>query len=272
MTEQPLDLWDHTHQRGKPLELPRRDILGVKVADLSLEEALNFVHSRIVLKLFTPVTFLNAHNGNVAQRDSTFANALNSFTVIPDGVGVDIAAKILHGEKFKDNLNGTDFIPSVLRTSPHPLKIALYGARPGIAKKAVDAFSEIDDRHVYRVAGHGFVGRVKQVAMLEKLAKWKPDIVLVAKGVPAQELWIKDNLTAEHCILAFGVGALFDFSAGNVSRAPEWMRAARIEWLFRLIQEPGRMWRRYILGNPLFLIHVMKQKMGWSPRSIRIHD
>lgn len=272
MTEQPLDLWEGSHSIGKPIELPMRDILGVNVADLTLDDALNFAHGRLVLKLFTPITFLNAHNGNIAHRNGKFAKALAGFQVFPDGVGVDIAASILYGSKFKDNLNGTDFIPALLRSSPHPLKIALYGARPGIAKKAADAFANIDNRHVYRVAGHGFIGQVKQNAMLEKLLKWRPDVILVAKGVPAQEFWIENNLTEQHCTLAFGVGALFDFSAGNVSRAPAWMRTMRIEWIFRLAQEPGRMWRRYILGNPLFLMRVVKQKMGWSPRSSKFHD
>lgn len=272
MTEQPLDLWERDSPKGRPLDLPMRNILGVNVADFSLDEALQFVHGRLVLKLFTPITFLNAHNGNMAQRDSRFADILTNFTVLSDGIGVDIASKFLYGETFKDNLNGTDFIPALLRSATHPLKIALYGAKPGIAKKAADAFANIDDRHIYRVAGHGFIGQVKQDAMLEKLLKWKPDLVLVAKGVPSQEFWIKNNLSAEHCTLAFGVGALFDFSAGRVSRAPTWMRTARVEWLFRLVQEPGRMWRRYILGNPLFLLHVLKQKMGWSPRSSSNHD
>ena len=249
-----------------------RRILGVPVANLSLDEALQFVHNRLALKQFTAFTFLNAHNGNIAQRDSNFARALDGFTVLPDGIGVDIAAKVLYGDKFQANLNGTDFIPALLRSSPHPLKIALYGAEPGIGKKAAEAFNQMDDRHVYRVAGHGYIDQEKQQAMLDSLAKWKPDIVLVAKGVPSQELWINENLTGEHCVVAFGVGALFDFAADNVSRAPQWMRTARIEWLFRLIQEPKRMWRRYILGNPLFLIHVIKQKMGWSPGSLKIHE
>lgn len=272
MTEQPLNLWERDISKGRSLDLPMRRVLGVHVADLSLDEALQFAYGRLLLKQFTAITFLNAHNGNITQRDSNFARVLNDFTVLPDGVGVDIAAKVLYGEKFKDNLNGTDFIPALLRSSPQPLKIALYGAKPGIAKKAAENFAQIDDRHVYRVAGHGFIGLVEQNAMLDELSKWQPDIVLVAKGVPAQELWINDNLTAKHCILAFGVGALFDFTADNVSRAPKWMRTARIEWLYRLVQEPKRMWRRYILGNPLFLIHVIKQKMGWSPGSLRIHD
>ena len=141
--------------------VPTQNILGVEVADLTLDEALKFTHGRLALELFTPITFLNAHNGNIAQREIHFADVLDDFTVFSDGIGVDIASKILYGEKFKANLNGTDFIPALLRTSPRRLKVALYGARPGIAKKAADAFAEMDDRHVYRSVGHGFSGAKK---------------------------------------------------------------------------------------------------------------
>ena len=79
-------------------------------------------------------------------------------------------------------------------------------------------------------------------------------------GVPRQELWIARNLTKQHCILPIAVGALLDFLSGSVPRAPGWMRTLRLEWLFRLIIEPRRLWRRYIVGNPLFLARVLYQK------------
>lgn len=87
-------------------------------------------------------------------------------------------------------------------------------------------------------------------------------------GVPRQELWIARNLTEKHCTLPIAVGALLDFLSGAVPRAPGWMRRMRLEWLFRLIVEPGRLWRRYIVGNPLFLARVLRQKLvgGGSSR------
>ena len=109
--------------------------------------------------------------------------------------------------------------------------------------------------------GHGFIDEDSQMAMLDELKAWRPDILLVAKGVPAQELWISEHLGASHCSVAFGIGALFDFMAGGVSRAPSWMRKMRLEWVYRLMQEPGRMWKRYILGNPLFIWYTIKQKL-----------
>jgi alpha-1,3-mannosyltransferase len=88
------------------------------------------------------------------------------------------------------------------------------------------------------------------------------DVVLVAMGNPRQEMWLAENLEATGCRLGFAVGALFDFLAGDVSRAPIWMRSTRLEWIYRLLREPGRLWRRYLLGNPIFLLRVFGQ--WWS--------
>ena len=89
----------------------------------------------------------------------------------------------------------------------------------------------------------------------------RPDILLVAMGVPRQEFWIAKNITSSHCTLPIAVGALLDFLSGSVPRAPAWMRRLRLEWVFRLIVEPGRLWRRYVLGNPVFLARVVRQKL-----------
>ena len=91
--------------------------------------------------------------------------------------------------------------------------------------------------------------------------------MLVAMGVPRQELWISRHLTAGHCIMPIAVGALLDFMSGSVPRAPQWVRRWRLEWVFRLVIEPSRLWRRYIIGNPVFLARVVGQKLGlWRPR------
>ena len=238
------------------------NIVGCNVADLTLADALALMNARIEERAFTPITFLNAHNGNVAQHDEAFSQALENFTILADGVGVDIAAKILYGQSFKANLNGTDFIPALLQSSQKRFKVGLYGAKPSIAERAAQTFKSQAPQHEIRVMGHGYIEGAEHDAMLQELENWQPDILLVAKGVPAQELWIAEHLSAKHCTLAFGIGALFDFAAGNVDRAPDWMRAARLEWVYRMMQEPSRMWKRYLLGNPLFIWHVLKQKLS----------
>ena len=107
---------------------PWRDVLGIPVADFSYDEAIAFLARKISEKSYTPVAFLNANNANIAMENAGFEKALDDFLILSDGVGVDIAAWLLHGTIFKANLNGTDFVPALLRHHVRRLKVGLIGA------------------------------------------------------------------------------------------------------------------------------------------------
>lgn len=241
-----------------------RDILGVEVTDLSEDAALDMIHAAIDHKTYRPIAFLNANNANIGVDDAAFRAVLSRFTVLSDGVGVDVAAKMLYGTAFRANLNGTDLVPALLRSARRPLKVGLFGARPGVAELAAGHFSTIDPRHDYRALADGYIDAAGEADLLETLTQWRPDILLVALGVPRQEKWIVERLTPDHCTIPIAVGALFDLSTGGVPRAPMWLRRLRGEWIYRLWQEPGRLWRRYIVGNPVFLVRVMRQRLTGS--------
>lgn len=241
--------------------LPSHSILGVPVAALSWHNAIDLMRQRIAAQDFTLVTWLNAHNANIAQTDAGFRAALDSFLVLPDGIGVDIAAKILHGSSFPANLNGTDFTPALLQAETNPVRIGLIGARPDVVEKAAGKFRKIAPQHEVRVISDGFFNAADEPRILQSLKDFSPHILLVAMGVPRQEMFMAQKLTAEHCTLAFGVGALFDFMADVVPRAPGLVQKLRFEWLYRLAQEPGRLWRRYVVGNPLFLLRVVRARL-----------
>ncbi len=240
---------------------PSRSILGISVAALPWQEAIELLRQRIAAQDFTLITWLNAHNANVAQTDAGFREALRSFLVLPDGIGVDIASKVLHGSSFPANLNGTDFTPAILQAETNPLRIALIGAKLDIVEKAAARFGQIASQHEFRVISDGFFTEADEPRILQSLKEFSPHILLVAMGVPRQEMFMAQKLTADHCTLALGVGALFDFMAGAVPRAPELVQKLRFEWLYRLAQEPGRLWRRYVVGNPLFLLRVARAKL-----------
>ena len=242
-------------------DLPTRDILGTSVAALAWADALELLRGKLVTRSFTKVGFLNAHNANVACNDPAFAAALDDFLVLPDGVGVDIAARILHGATFPDNLNGTDVVPALIASIGEPITVGLLGATRENAGGAAERLAELAPQHRYVVIHDGFFRPEEEPAILERLAEIRPDILLVAMGVPRQEFWIASHLGPRFCTMPIAVGALLDFLSGNVPRAPEWMRAARAEWVFRLWVEPSRLWRRYVLGNPVFLARVLGQKL-----------
>jgi exopolysaccharide biosynthesis WecB/TagA/CpsF family protein len=182
--------------------------------------------------------------------------------VLPDGVGVDIAARLLYGTPFPANLNGTDFVPAFLRASSRPLIVGLLGATRANAEAASRKLGLLTPQHRFVVIHDGYFSSAEEPGVIARIADLHPDILLVAMGVPRQEFWIARNIDQRHCTMPIGVGALLDFMSGSVPRAPVWMRRLRLEWVFRLMIEPGRLWRRYILGNPIFLWRVMRQKLS----------
>jgi exopolysaccharide biosynthesis WecB/TagA/CpsF family protein len=239
-----------------------RLILGVEIANLASADALGLLFSALASGRHMKIAFCNAHTANLAWSDAGFRQTLGMFTVFPDGVGVDIASRWLWGQPFRANLNGTDFVPRLLTDAPRPLRVAMIGSRPGVAVKAAGHFAKAHPRHVFGPVMDGFQNETSVDAFLAELAAAPVDILLVAMGNPLQEAWIARHVTRTHATLAIGVGALFDFMAGEVSRAPGWVRSLRLEWAYRLALEPRRLFRRYMLGNPLFLLRVLVAKAG----------
>lgn len=243
-------------------EIARRNILGTRVSVLSQPDCIRILDQRLADGLFTRVGFLNAHIANVASTDPRLSQIMADFIVLADGIGVDLASRILYGARFPANLNGTDFIPAFLAAIKRPLRIGLIGASPENAAKARQAFSAAAPWHQFETVSDGFFSPANTPKVLGRLEALRPDIVLVAMGVPRQEFFIADQLSPKHCTMSFAVGALFDFMSGAVPRAPLAMRQMRLEWLFRLWLEPARLWRRYIVGNPAFIMRVLLQKFS----------
>lgn len=190
-------------------------------------------------------------NTNFVVTCKDFASRFDdpAITVVNDGIGMDLAAKLMHGTRFQENLNGTDFIPRLLGGSPLPLRVFLFGARPEVVGEA--------SRTVERRFGHEVVGAlsgygVDDAEVCRRIRDAQPDVVLVALGNPLQERWILDHAKALPPALYVGVGALFDFLAERAVRAPVWVRKLRLEWLFRLLQEPKRLWKRYTVDAVRF--------------------
>jgi exopolysaccharide biosynthesis WecB/TagA/CpsF family protein len=249
---------------AQALPAPRL-IGGIPVTGLRQDEALAHLHAAMGEGRHVKLAFCNAHMVNLAARDRALRAALDAFLILPDGIGVEIGARLLHGAPFPANLNGTDFIPRLIATSPAPLHIALVGARAGVAEKAAAALRRLDGRHQITVMSDGFFDQAGEERLRLALEHNPAHLLLVALGNPKQEMWIAARIGPEHARVAAGVGALFDFLAGEVPRAPALLRQMRLEWLYRLAQEPGRLWRRYVLGNPAFLARMLRQKWRGRP-------
>ena len=252
------------HAEGMPASdvSPCLDILGIPVLAATTQEAIRLIDRRCAAGQPFGVAFLNAHGSNLAARDSGFAGTLRGMLVLNDGVGVDIAAHLLAGRRFPDNLNGTDFLPAFLSTTTQDHSVFLLGGRPGVATRAASVIARDHPRHRLAGSRHGYFSPAETSDVVDEIRASGATVLLVALGNPAQELWIRDNLAGTGVAVAFGVGALFDFLAGEAVRAPAFIRRTRLEWAWRLILEPRRLFRRYVLGNPLFLLRVIGRRLA----------
>jgi exopolysaccharide biosynthesis WecB/TagA/CpsF family protein len=203
--------------------------------------------------------FMNAHCCNTRRRDPAYARAVsNANILLPDGIGVELAAKMT-GTNLVENLNGTDLVPILLvMAAKQGRSVYLFGGRPGAADAA--ATNLIHKIPNLRIAGtrDGYGGALDTDAVIADINESGADIVLVALGVPMQELWLHKNAHLLNAQLTLAVGALFDFLAGIVVRAPKIIRRAKMEWVWRLAQEPCRLANRYLAGNVMFLAHAAK--------------
>lgn len=210
--------------------------------------------------------FLNAHCVNEAARDPLYRRALRAAEfILPDGSGISLAAK-MRGRRLTANLNGTDLCRPLCREAARRgLSIYLLGARPGVAETAARNLARAVPG--LRIAGtrDGYFDDRDSDAVVAGINASGADIVLVATGVPLQDVWLYRHRRQLDARLAMGVGALFDFEAGRVSRAPTLLRKAGLEWTWRLAVEPRRMFLRYVLGNPVFVARAAVDALRSRP-------
>ena len=210
------------------------------------------------------VAFINADCVNIAARDEEYAQDIEGMDLLlPDGSGLALAAKML-GKRFTENLNGTDLFPVLCAEANRQGKsIYFLGGASGIAERAAEA--AIRANPGLRIAGtaHGYLD--DEAATVARINESGADIVFVAMGAPKQEAFIARHSDELQASLCMGVGGLFDFIAGEKPRAPAAIRGVGMEWAWRLMIEPKRLARRYLVGNPVFLARAAR--MAWRERS-----
>lgn len=246
-----------------PFPVLRRQLFGVPIYDLDWDAALSFVAELAALPAGqAQLSFLNANNANILHQDREYRGIIREHVVLPDGFGLDLASLIMNGRAFSANLNGTDFVPALLTYMDARKRIGLLGARRPVLAAAAAAFRRHAPWHEFIEVSDGYFEEADPDSVIAALQALDLDVLIVGMGTPLQEKWVKHHIREEHARLVIGVGALFDFVSGHVPRAPKWVRRLRCEWAFRLVCEPGRLWRRYILGIPVFLGRVVLYRLG----------
>lgn len=242
-----------------PSAAPALSILGVRVHKLTGEHALRLIGDE-ALGSRQMLAYVNAHTLNLATQDEELRRALNRCQLIMnDGLGLSLAAR-MKGERFPENLHGSDFTVRLLQlAASREWKVFFLGGEPGVAETAASRLTaQIEGLKIVGTC-HGFTGEDDEV-LAQRVRDAGATLLIVALGSPRQELFLHHNLEATGALAGVGVGAFLDFSAGKVTRAPRWMNAVGIEWCLRLLQEPRRLWRRYVVGNPIFLLRAWRDR------------
>jgi N-acetylglucosaminyldiphosphoundecaprenol N-acetyl-beta-D-mannosaminyltransferase len=202
----------------------------------------------------------NAHCVTLSQREpwlrALFAEADIAFC---DGAGVQLATKILRGFT-PHRTTPPEWIGAVLERLGPKARVFWLGGEPDVALQAAAAYEARYDVVTVGVQ-HGFFdaspGSAESRAILARINEIAPTIILLNMGMPRQERWVRDNWPDLRTGVVITAGALVDHAAGRVHRPPRWIANLGIEWLVRLMREPRRLWRRYLLGLPVFGLHLL---------------
>lgn len=249
------------------------EILNIPIQNLTMSEAIAKMVELAQTETKKQICFVNADCANIAWKNPDYIRLLmQSEMNLADGIGLKLAGKIIDQE-IRQNVNGTDLFPRLMKAlEKNNLSVYFLGAKPEVNATMIEKLKV--DFPALKVLGgqHGYYSKEEEASVLDKIKNLRPDIIFVAFGAPKQDLWIAEHLNQLPVKVAMGVGGLFDFYSGRIERAPVWMREIGLEWLFRFIQEPKRMWKRYFVGNFLFIYRVIRSKSGLTAPSLSMKN
>ncbi len=241
-------------------------IADVEIDNISMQETLDKVEDFIRSKTNKFIVTPNVDHIIRLRKDAKFRKCYKSSSLIlADGMPILWAASFL-GMPLKEKVSGSDLFFKLCELSARKgYKLFFLGGREGASKKSAEVMSKKFPS--LRVVGFycppfGFENDTKETSrILEAIKKVSPDILFIGVGSPKQEKWIYDHKEEYNVPVSIGVGAAFDFASGVVRRSPIWMQKIGLEWLWRLMMEPKRLWKRYLIDDPVFFWLVVKQKL-----------
>ena len=246
----------------------KKSILNSHIFTGSYEHFIDSIFSLVEKRVPSYVCFANVHMLVEAQRDSSFRKVINNATLVaPDGRPLSIFLKTFRGIN-QERICGMDIMPDVLhRAAASKKSVYFYGTTDkllkAIVRKAKKTFPEIKIAGYYAPPFKEKFTEQENASICEKIKACHPDLVLVALGCPKQEKWMAENKeTIGACML--GLGQAFHIYGGVEKRSPKWMQQFSLEWMYRLYQEPGRLWKRYALTNCYFLFLVAKELLRYT--------
>ncbi len=251
---------------------PRADILGVPISAINLNSAVDTIAGWIGESQRHYVCVCNVHTVMECTRSESIRRIYHrAGLVTPDGMPLVWVTRLM-GFQGVERVYGPDLMLAVMeRSTQRGWSHFLYGGAPGVAER-------LSSRMTAAFPGIKIAGEIsppfrpltplEDADVIKRINDSGADIVWAGIGAPRQERWMADHREPLSAPVLIGVGAAFDFLAGVKAQAPRWMMRSGLEWLFRFACEPRRLWRRYLLNNPLFMWFVLLQFLGLRPNFI----
>jgi N-acetylglucosaminyldiphosphoundecaprenol N-acetyl-beta-D-mannosaminyltransferase len=240
-------------------------LFGVFYTATDYTAATNLIIDKATKNISFGVSALAVHGLITAYRSPQLRSLVNKIDlVVPDGQPIRWALNSFYQAKLSDRVYGPQLTLNVLEESNNRrLRIYLFGSTPTTSGRFAK-FIKVKYPHVEIVGIH--IDRFRDATEEEdqedirKINMSHAQIVLVGRGCPRQEAWVANHLGRINAVM-MAVGAAFDFHAGTVKQAPKWMQDSGLEWLYRLMQEPKRLWKRYLVTNSIFILLFLKHKI-----------
>lgn len=245
------------------------NICGLDFANITLKEGIELIKERLKNREIKKSDFIIVANQDIINK-KRFISTLNdenlnkAYLITPDGYSIIYAARIL-GYKLKERVAGPDLMEGVIELSAEKGYSNFFlGAKEGVADKMVDNFKKkYPDLKIAGIYSPPFCEKFSEMEnnkIILMINNSNCDILWVSFGCPKQETWIIENINKLKVPLVIGIGAAFDFYANTLKRAPKFIQKLRLEWFYRFLQEPKRLFKRYFIGGFQFLNLVLKHK------------
>lgn len=243
--------------------MPECHILGVRLTIIDRQKLEQEIVKTVTLKRKRLFAYLNIHAINLAWEQQRFRKVLNdAYVVYCDGEGVRLGARIL-GYVVSPRVVLTYWIWDLCTLfQEHGISVFFLGGKEDIVQKAVQNVRLGFPRLIIAGYHHGYFEKSgeESLEVVKAIERARPDVLFVAIGMPGQEYWIEENFTVLKSYAILPAGSMIDYVGGVKSPTPGWMADHGMEWIFRLIMEPKRLWKRYLIGNPLFISRVLRQR------------
>lgn len=246
------------------LKLKKINILNTSIDNLNMVETLQCISESIENERQLHHVVVNAGKIVLMQTDEVLRKSVNESDIVnADGQAVVWASRFL-GKPLKERVAGIDLMANLVEMAYQKnYKIFLFGAKEEVLKTVVNQYSEKYSPDLIAGYRNGYFASEEEVDIANHIADSGAQMLFVAITSPKKENFLYNHReTLKNINLIMGVGGSFDVFAGKTKRAPVWMQKAGLEWFYRFLQEPKRMWKRYLVGNTKFILLVLKEKFS----------